>query len=103
MKHFIFKDICASLICPLPGETCAEGICTCGYEKSCHGNSTAPTCDAANGQCICGSIGFSSKGCSISGEVCIEGECMCGSIPSCEGNAINSYCDAENSKCVAGV
>ena len=38
--------------CSVMGETCQDGECSCGSGPTCHGNQTAPICDAENGQCV---------------------------------------------------
>ena len=99
--YHITIDVCASVICSIPGETCQGGICKCGTSESCHGNPTASTCDAAKNRCICGSIGFSSQSCPRN-EICRDGGCMCGSNPGCERNANDVYCDSVNGLCTSG-
>ena len=94
------------------GETCHKrllgtlgakvGECKCGDGISCAQNILAPTCDAENNQCICGSVGSSSKGCTTNDEVCMDGKCMCGESETCENNAEDIYCDLENNQCTSG-
>ena len=50
----------------------------CGTAASCDMSTTAPTCDAANNQCICGTVGVATTGCTVVGETCTAGSCMCG-------------------------
>ena len=79
------------------------GECKCGDGASCAQKKLAPTCDAENSQCICGSIGSSSKGCTTNDEVCMDGKCMCGTSKTCENNAEDIYCDVENNQCTSGL
>ena len=97
----------------MDGETCHKerlgylgaklGECKCGNETSCAQNSLAPTCDAENNRCICGSIGSSSKGCPANNEVCTNGKCMCGERSTCENESEDIYCDADISQCTSGL
>ena len=109
--------------CPVAGETCKLvkagykrlGVCNCGTGDSCYQNYGAPTCDAENSQCICGTPGVSSKGCPTN-EYCVtdstlDQHCSCGTAnpKGCEGSSDgNVYCDSKNDhdskndQCVSG-
>ena len=70
----------------------------CGTGASCDMSTTAPTCDSANNQCICGTAGVATSGCTVADEMCVAGTCMCGTGPTCEGSG--TTCDAANNQCV---
>ena len=48
----------------------------CGSYTSCNGNIAAPTCDVANNQCICGTVGIATSGCIVTGDTCVAGTCI---------------------------
>ena len=73
----------------------------CGTAASCDGSTTAPTCDVANNQCICGTAGVETAGC-LAGETCTAGVCLCGANPTCNGNAAADGCDDGTGLCTCG-
>ena len=72
------KDLCVknSVTCSVADEVCdsTDGMCKCGINASCEGNTAAPDCskDIDNGKCRCGAI----AACSGGTPTCNAGTCV---------------------------
>ena len=47
-----YLDSCVTVECANYGETCQNGVCQCGNEPTCEGNTDAPVCDTEKGKCV---------------------------------------------------
>ena len=52
IRNFFHLDSCVAVECYNSGETCQSGVCRCGNEPTCEGNTDAPVCDTEKGKCV---------------------------------------------------